>query len=67
MSIVRVQHIASDDDIVVVHRVRQPVLGEPESLVSTDRLRPGQIVTMTVLPGDALIVGSEREARHDRA
>lgn len=67
MSIIRVQHIATDDDIVVVHRVRQPVLGEPESLISTDRLRPGHAVTMTVLPGDALIVGSEREARHDRA
>lgn len=67
MSLVLVQHIATDDDIVVVHRVRQPVLGEPESLVSTDRLRPGQIVTMTVLPGDAIIIGNERESRHDRA
>lgn len=67
MSIVRVQHIATDDDIIIVHRVRQPVLGEPESLVSTDRLRAGQTVTMTILPGDALIVGSEREARHYRA
>lgn len=67
MSLVRVQHIATDDDIVVVHRVRQPIMGEPESLVSTDRLRPGQAVTMTVLPGDALIIGNEREAHHDRA
>lgn len=67
MSIVRVQHIATDDDIVVVHRVRQPIIGEPESLVSTDRLRPGHSVTMTVLPGDAIIIGNERESRHDRA
>lgn len=57
-STVRIQHIATGDTTLQVQRRRADVddSREPFALVSRDRLRPGQAITLTLHEGEFVVL-----------